>query len=578
MNKKDKKIFIIVTVILGVILLGIYGKNLFSIFNPIESGLIQLNVNPSESVFDGDANLVYGDILGRRSGTISGSTRNNGDSDVFQYSVEQTPVTIDTGKNIFRFEFEKSGNGITLGIPEPSPSVSSLGLPYCWQKIKVYKNNDLIDTIKSWGSDSDAWNTKDEFKGKVYKLYDNPSDLTSTQIQLTMSDLGDGNSVGKFFGVCRIFVNDFKVKFSEDSFVINVSSPTQTFVQGSNVTVYVDITNNLEKLVKSDTDIVFSTGTIFGDVLKTFNQKIDLNPGLNRLTFTFPATRPEDKINAEVNAKISYSGSSLSGLNEYRRGYTTYDCFNTNGQGGCEESSIFSNSQLLTEIKPENNINLGIAKSERFSLSISPKPLYLPIENNICLLGYVKNRDNTFCVRDDISELSCFVLGCPNIEGTQYQCTSAGICAETVYISQSCKYDSETIKLLNETEKQSVSNNQICPLGTTCDISNGFCIKSEIFNDLIQCNLATDCPNPCDGKIASCNELNRCSYSGECNVQKIGCVDFGCSDGYVCNEQKNVCEEKKVIKWFNNYELVFGLLFLVLILIFVIYRFRKRRK
>lgn len=571
MKKNTKKVLTGFFILIAIFTLALLGSNLFSLFTPSQPGLFQINVNPSESVPEGTASRSYGGQLGRGSGNLREVIRGGGDSDVFQYSSEQTPVTIDTGKNIFRFEFEKTGDGRTFGLSIPESSVGG----HCWQRVKVYKNNQLIETVKSWGDDNRAWNTKDAFKGRDYRFYDNSADPQSTYIQLKMDDLGEGQNQGRFYGVCRIFLNEFKLKFSDDSFNINVSSPTQTFIQGTNVTVYVDIENNIRKAVKSNTEIIFSTGTIFGEVIKKYNQELELNPGNNRISFTFPATRPEDRINAKVNVKVKYPGSYLQGLNEYRAIHQSSICFNTNGRGGCEESRTYSESRLLTEISSTDSVDLGIAESETVSLSISPKPLYLPIQNNVCPLGYIRNEQGTFCIRDDISQLSCFVLGCPNLNGTQYQCTSAGICAETVFISQSCRYDNETITRLNETERRSVPSTQICPGGTTCDVDTGFCIKTEIFRSLIQCNVASDCPNPCEGKVATCNQLNRCAYTGECRSQNFGCIQLGCTEGYTCNLERNVCEGKpNIFKSPIFYVIVSILLAIIILLTYV----SKRRR
>ena len=254
-------------------------------------------------------------------------------------------------------------------------------------------------------------------------------------------------------------------------------------------------------------------------------------------------------------------------------GFNTAKCLDNQ----CNRFNLYIKSGGPNRIR--DYVDLGFVLSEEQRFSISPRPLYLPIgENNACPNGYVPNADNSFCIRDDISDLTCFVLGCPNINGTQYQCTSAGICAETVYISQSCKYDSETYNLLNDSEKLKVNQNEICPSGTTCDVSTGFCIKSEIYNDLIQCKTVADCPMPCQGKTTVCNELDRCAYSGECVKQTYGCEDVGCEEGYTCQEN-NTCKENKMPSIFSNpIFLTFGGMLVIVILIWIlIKRFRRRR-
>jgi hypothetical protein len=119
-------------------------------------------------------------------------------------------------------------------------------------------------------------------------------------------------------------------------------------------------------------------------------------------------------------------------------------------------------------------------------------------------------------------------LGCPVFNNYSYQCTSAGICAETVYQQRNCTNDTQ------------------CPTDTKCDVGSGLCINTVIYNEILQCVTASDCANPCVGKTISC-DVGKCTYAGECAVTTVGCQQLGCPETYTCNSARNVCERTQDI-------------------------------
>ena len=140
-----------------------------------------------------------------------------------------------------------------------------------------------------------------------------------------------------------------------------------------------------------------------------------------------------------------------------------------------------------------------------------------------CTSGYTCQETSNLCLRTDIldNKLGCQKIGCPT-DGKTYLCGSSGICVETVTQYKDCQEDSD------------------CPSETTCDIESGQCIRTEIYTELIQCAVASDCSVPCSEKSVSCVE-NRCEYGGNCTEGGFkDCNDLGCSIG-TCNAESGVC-------------------------------------
>ncbi len=578
MRKKDKKVFLAVMLmlLLAIIAIGFYYFGILqTIFLPVDEGVIQL-VSTNENVFDATPSVAYAIQYGMRSGEYQGQTRNpSGITDSWQNAYFANPniVTINTGENTFRFEATMTGNGANFGLSE-----GNLNLYYCWQKINVYKNNQLIDTVKSWESDTAPWTTKDYFGGHEYRFYDNSNDNSSTYIDLRMNDHGDGREVGRAFGRCRLFDNRYRIFYSENTFQINVSIPNRVAIEGQNITVNVDIQNNLATSVAAEIDINFRINTLFGEILRTDTQTLLLATGNNRISVPLAATQSEAEVRVNVEAKISMLGANLQNLNQRKTGYTTFECSGTSSRG-CDEWGVYRNSRILNRIESQDEVKLGAIISVGEIFSISPRPLYLPLEGDACPIGYTPNQERTYCVRDDIRNLTCNVLGCPFINGTQYQCTSAGICAETVFIPLQCQYDQVTYLALNETVRANVNQNTVCPIGTTCDLPTGFCVNSVIFNDVIQCRVASDCYIPCQGVTVTCEQNRRCVYSGQCVQQQYGCVQVGCTDGYTCNKDKNICQSSGIIDAtkISTKFLIAIVTFIIVLFLISAWLIRKRR-
>ena len=82
-----------------------------------------------------------------------------------------------------------------------------------------------------------------------------------------------------------------------------------------------------------------------------------------------------------------------------------------------------------------------------------------------------------------------------------------------------------------------------CPTNTKCDVGSGLCIKTEIYSQILQCNMPTDCAVPCEGKTPNCIS-DSCVYDGECVKTVLDCRQIGCALDDICtqvDDNKFVC-------------------------------------
>lgn len=164
---------------------------------------------------------------------------------------------------------------------------------------------------------------------------------------------------------------------------------------------------------------------------------------------------------------------------------------------------------------------------------VNPKPIYLTeagdcTNSPIKPEGYVCQEESKLWLREDIikNKLTCQKVGCPITPDKTYGCSSAGICTETVAIYKGCTSDA------------------ICPQDTKCDTNSGVCIKTEIFNDVVQCTTSSDCLTPCEGVTPSCVS-NRCEYSGTCKLTTVQCTQTSECPAAPCSGVIPRCADNK---------------------------------
>jgi len=365
----------------------------------------------------------------------------------------------------------------------------------CWSKADIYYKDALIKTL--------------DWDNRRQSTHLNKGQITTHQEERLHIDLQTGSQY--LAGSCYTIINDYIFTLKPEDFELNITAMQEQVFEGQLVAVNVSIKNNYGSPILGKLTVDFEVPTTIGSAKKTEEKMLTIPIGQSDHLFTIPTTQVTDKIYATPKVDFLMKGSDFQGTN--------YLCY---GQTIMKDRALSS-----CEF-----VQIGEIKEKTFTVNIIPKPLYIKKPTTGCPIGYSENTgDKSLCLRDDIKSLSCFQLGCPVIAGNEYKCTSSGFCAETVFIQKNCTLDSD------------------CPSDTKCDVGSGLCIKTEIFDRILQCDTASDCANPCIGKTAVCS-LNKCEYSGVCIPTTIDCRVVGCPETYECSTSNNqyVCSKETVVK------------------------------
>ena len=529
--------------LIGIIIIAIFDFPLQSIFQPSQEKIVQYVVKHSDDMFLKD--IMKKKLIGRPSNI------RNQNRDPFLNSNINNDVYIGSGKNEFRFS---SSLEFIIGVG-------------CVQNVEVFKGTSKIDSFKVESINKDSFTER--------KFFDDSGESYVSFKTIIQPNFYHNPSSG-FQQDCAFAINEYSVKASSESFDFNISIPSKNIVEGQDIESKITIINNMNQKYLTDIELLLEVDTIFGTLDKTIVENdVILNPGRNELTIDLSSETSTEKITITPKLILKQTGSRLRNLN-YGDSGINWASLNDKGSCSSADPCFIYESSAKKAIESEDWIPIGTIIGDKQIISISPKPLYLEKEGESCPNNYVLNEDSSYCIRDDIRDLTCNIIGCPTIDGVNYECTSAGICAETVFLSLGCKYDEDSFNELSDSEKSQVNFNEICPSGTTCDLDSGLCVKSEIFSEVIQCDSVSDCSTPCEGKIPSCDN-NKCVYSGECSSVSYGCNELGCSEGYECNEDKNVCEKETIIN-IMNYIFYIAISILVIFFIGIIYLVIRRRK
>lgn len=388
----------------------------------------------------------------------------------------------------------------------------------CWSQANVYYEDNLIHEF--------GWDNRMRGKSFLYGQ-ESGSDIAELRIDIHTDD--------DYTGGCNMIMSDFAYRLPSDSFVLNISANANQVFEEQPVQIKVSIENKYSQAVLGNLIVEFEVPTTIGSAKNVEEKIIDIPIGVNEYLFDIPTTQITDKLFVKPKIDLLMAGNTFLGAN--------YHCY---GQLDNQERSLSTCAY----------VPIGFIEEPTFTVNIIPKPLYIVKPGTGCPAGYHENvGDTSLCIRDDISGLSCFILGCPVIEGHDYQCTSSGFCAETVFVEKNCTWDSD------------------CPNGTKCDVGSGLCIKTEIFKEILQCDQVSDCPTPCVGKTKECSE-NKCVFTGECSPTLIDCTNVGCAEGYDCNKDNGICEKETIISvipqwvWIVGISAVVLIIFLIIILIF----------
>lgn len=456
------------------------------------------------------------------------------------------------------FKLETATSGFEFDFDRPTRGQSCNPETY---NVRISKDNTLIDTVpiptacqgdnavrKAYGDD-----------GIIY-TGELPEGKSGINVVLNNRELNVGD------GSVEV-LNNVEIVYPLDYIEVEFDVPEVLEVEGTNLSINATVKSNYDSL-EGDFIVKFTIPSFLGEISRTDKIPLSIQRGQEK-TFEFVFNAEESTRELKIEAWVRPK-KSLSGFEEdpnpgrlYTIDYDTEEPIFTDFPDpfmgevtGLERVVGFGN---LTDSFVIDN---QFASTEK-TIQIVPKPLFLPLEGNSCPEGYEISRDQTYCVRDDISQLSCFQTGCPTINNVPYTCTSSGFCAETIFIPGECTSD---LMCSNLTGGQA----------TKCDIETGTCFNERIYNNFVQCDLPTDCITPCPGVTATCTE-NRCAYSGTCDSIELDCRAFSCNEGFSCEQQDSgfygCVEESKI----SPSVILLGIGFILLIGIAVFF-FKKRRK
>jgi len=499
-----KKNNITIFIIIALALLVLFGGNLFSLFIPRQDAFLIQYYAPG-------TNHPFADF-----------------SDT---------VTIDNGKNLWKFkitEIVKSGGDNQR----------------CIQTVQVFKNNNLIETFIQNNLDPE---------GLVRTFLDdetNPEGFMRWKF-----DWSFGNAPS-----CSWVSNTYEINYSNEDFEMAIDVPTTTFIVGQNVTVNIEVVSNLNKAVLGNLNVDFTVPTFFGEETVTLIQEEMLSPGNNIFVFELLTNAPIEQIEILPRLEISLRGDSFNGLNSRHVEPAISGCgLSQGGIGrpcvGHEEGSGLSH----TAIESDEFVFVGTVIGDSVLVSVSPQPIYLPLEGDVCPIGYDISEDGTYCIIDEFSGLACVLIGCPIVNDNQYICTSTGACAQGIFIPGNCVSDEECSELFGE----------VAPV---CDVPSGACFNQIIYDEFVQCEIASDCINPCPGITSQCSN-SICTYEGQCDETIIDCTNgFQCPEGATCelDEENNI--NSCVIEKFPVL-LILGLIGIIIVFAILFFaRARKKRR
>lgn len=578
MRKKTKKRIIIISIVLTLFITLLFSFGILQQqFQPSPEKLTQYY---SKEIGDGE---FVGKLLGVNIGT---GTRGAIWSSLWEgqspwSSSNSNVVIINSGKNEFRFNINLNW--------EQMPLEDGQDVGYgCVQTITVYKNNLKIDEFKKYNRDLG------DISEKTY--YDDENQDSWVKINLV------DQSNSPISSQCSYVINEYSLKLSPDSFNFNIYTSTSAFIEGQEITVYAEIENTLTETYMTDVNLKFEAPTLFGLADKTITKEnVLLPPGKTTIELQLTPQTSVGRIDITPSLILKASGTSLVGLNYgsppddflvLTSNNPPYQCSGNNHITSCQWKPNVKNKIFSDEFIP-----IGSIVGEKTIISVSPNPLYLELgEGESCPNGYILSQDGIYCIRDDIRDLGCVILGCPSIPGHEYICSSAagGVCVETVFVNKKCLIDSDCpsdtlcdtesglcvkSEIYKElVEKKCLLDDDCPPTYPKCDIDSGYCVNDKGEKIILQCKQNIDCITPCEGITPMCNEFGKCTYIGECKNIEFGCRDVGCPIGYECNESNNICLEKSKFKVNILGVILIGIVVILIFLIFYLVIKKKKRK
>lgn len=378
----------------------------------------------------------------------------------------------------------------------------------------------------------------------------------------------------------------------DPNIIINISNKEVLQFASDTKLVTTEIENNY---IPIDADILLNvkyTTPSGATETESYTKSMVLPTGTSKVDFEIPIKiSGEITLQAVVQYKLIQPGEDVgmySADGNYDYGITECEFRYCSSRSGCDTDEY----RCYADVEKKFNV-----ASDDYRVLIVPQPLWLEKEANACPVGYIdelvvneNGTEENYCVRADLKELSCVEFGCPVVPGHNYECTSAGVCAETVYIYKDCRTEGcpsgdcvesstsdDFVCLVNETEVvfDCTTNPEICPSDTSCEPNSKTCINTIIKEKIIECSVSSDCYKPCQGVVPTCNG-GICEYSGSCTGITPTCEDFSCGIGASCIETDTgiACEQNPIF----SFKTVIIIIVSGLVISGAIYLYRRRKK
>jgi len=432
---------------------------------------------------------------------------------------------------------------------------------------------------------------------------------------------------------CYRIENQYSFLISESDIDFEVSTPARQVFQGEEVIVTIKVINNWRD-IRANLTAFFEVPVLATPSTEQRTTIQTLKKGETLLTYSIPTTRVTDELRVKPVLKLIQQPEDYSGLN-----YACADGVIENAEN-CDtiEIATFTDDTYKVQINPKpiyielvkdcttEGCPVGYECQSESGLCLDT----IIVENNLTcqqlgcptVVDPTGNKHHYQCTSAGVCAETvfvyvyqdCYELGCPVEDGQEGECLQNGVCRYIDEITKevikeirveknctdigckvidgvqgvcmldtgACKYTEKiTQEIIKEIqiEKTCADDTSMCPTGTNCDTESKTCIEEHIYTELIQCDSASDCFQPCTGILVSC-ESNRCKYNGTCepvyitiekekiivvvnNVtiekevpvikyirEELDCTTLGCgSDDYYCDTDRRACFEKKKTYW-----------------------------
>ncbi len=363
-------------------------------------------------------------------------------------------------------------------IPDPDCEFFDETVYDCVGEYEIFKDGKLIRKI----------NATDQ---KNIQLEDNGFFLTFNQ----NSEYWRSGDFSPINWRCLRLRSSYYYEVPKDSIKIEVLPVDDLLFEGQTYVSKIKVTNNWRK-IKGDLSVLYQVPTVIGTKDFVDSRIVEIEKGINTYEYEIPISKATDKIIISPEILILDDVSNFAGVNA-----------NCDGE--------------VQNVKNCDQVNLDVLSGGSFEVQVIPRPLYLDYDGFECttLDGYLPSPSREYCLRNDISDITCTQTGCPDSE--DYICTSSGFCSQIISGGQ-CESDEDCSGVGGVCQNDDSGSKRVC-------------VKKEI-KEIV--TIITE------EKQISCSNFNPCDESrGYTCVDSVG-GNFKCE----LDECRIVCKMKKLFE------------------------------